>query len=190
MVEDAIQEGSPLYICPIYSSDAISNVPDETIPWPAIYGRVKRRYLCLDMTSTDWPDRHGNIPLLQLHQGSRVGSLRIDSVTQKNINEIRATSKTINDRLGLHSYVYKLAVELIVLSAGERSYKDGSVFLAYLELYGWYNESAKSNEVYRYYNVMYIRRRKDNVAERMGIGRVVRDLWDEGGDEEIDIELG
>jgi hypothetical protein len=44
--------------------------------------------------------------------------------------------------------------------------------------------------VHRYYNVMCIRRRKDNVAERMGIGRVVRDLWDNEEDEEIDIELG
>ena len=32
-------------------------------------------------------------------------------------------------------------------------------------------------------------RRRDEVAERVGIGRAAKDSWDEGNDEEIDIEL-
>jgi hypothetical protein len=49
----------------------------------------------------------------------------INSVKQMNINEIRATSKTIADRLGLDSDDSNLVIELIVLSAGERTYKGG-----------------------------------------------------------------
>lgn len=201
-IKEAIHQESPMYKCPIYSSDMISTISeDETIPLPIIYGRVKRRFLRLgassgirlkDVTSmNNNPNAMPNFQLLSLDKKVQIGTLTVNVVNQETVNETSATSKTIAARLGLQIDDNHSVIEVIVISAGECSCKDSGATI-YFELYLWEMDRARDSpdEVYRYYNVMFILRREDNVAERMGIGRAARDLWDEEGDEEIGVALG
>ncbi|KAN0092491.1 HET domain containing protein [Hyaloscypha variabilis] len=202
-IKDPIHHESPLYKCPIYSSDVISTIPkDETIPSTIIYGRVKIRFLRLGASSgirmkdirsvNEYPSVKPNFQLLSLDKKVQIGTLTVNVVNQEAVNEISAISKTIAARLGFQIDDNHSVIEVIVISAGECSCNEESGGTMYFELYQWETDRGKDSldEVYCYYNVMFIRRRKDNVAERMGIGRAARDLWDEEGDEEIGVELG
>ena len=95
-------------------------------------------------------------------------------------------------RLGLHLIDDNFVIEVIVISAGECSCRKSAHGMMHCKLYQWETGKARDSmdEVYRYYNVMHIRRLKDNVAEKMGIGKAARDLWEEEGSDEIDVELG
>jgi hypothetical protein len=194
---------SPLYRWPIYSSSEVANISsDSTIPSTIIYGQVTRRYLRLgassgirlqDIKSTDTPPNpKPNFQLLTPDKKLQIGTITVDIINLSTVEETAATSKILAARLGLDIDDKHSMIEVIVLSAGECSCKDDSKGMMYFELYKWEIERAKEcpGEVYAYYNVMFVRRREDNVAVRMGIGRVVRDLWDEEGGEEIGIELG
>jgi hypothetical protein len=201
-IKDATHHELPMYKCPIYSFDVISTISeDETIPSPIIYGWVKRRFLRLGASSgirlqdvksvSDCSRVMPNFQLLSLDKKVQVGTLTVNVVNQEAVNETHATSKTIAARLGLQIDDNHPVIEVIVISAGECYCKDSRGTM-YSELYQWETNRARDSpdEVYRYYNVMFIRRREDNVAERMGIGRAARDLWDEEGEEEIGVELG
>jgi hypothetical protein len=139
----------------------------------------------------NYPSVKPNFQLLSLDKKVQIGTLTVNVVNQEAVNEIRATSKTIAARLSLHIDDNDSVIEVIVISAGECSCKDSRGTMC-SELYQWETDRARDSpdEVYCYYNVMFIRQREDNVAERMGIGRAARDLWDEEGDEEIGVELG
>lgn len=201
-VKDAIHHESPMYKCPIYSSDMVSTIyKDEAVPRSIIYGRVKRRFLRLgassgirlqDASLRDYPKVMPNFQLLSLNKNVQIGTLTVNVANEETVNETLATSKVIAARLGHHLIGDPFVIEVIVISAGECSCKTSAYGMMHCELYQWETGKARDSldEVYRYYNVMHIRRRKDNVAERMGIGRAARDLWDEEGSEEIDIELG
>jgi hypothetical protein len=202
-IKDAIHPESPMYRWPIYSSDVLSAISnDDAIPSTIIYGQVTRRYLRLgassgirlqDIKSVDAPPNlKPNFQLLTLDKKLQIGTITLDVVNISTVEETTATSKTIAARLGLDIEDKHSVIEVIVLSAGECSCKDDSEGMMYFELYKWEIDRAKEcpGEVYVYYNVMFVRRREDNVAVRMGIGRVARDLWDEEGGEEIGIELG
>jgi hypothetical protein len=82
-------------------------------------------------------------------------------------------------------------MEIIVSSACECACLEKPYGMMYFELFQWGQERGKScpGGLYRYYDVLLICQNTDNVAERLGFGRVARDLWDQG-DELIDIELG
>jgi len=194
---------APLYRWPLYSSHQIpTNSSHEEVPSTIIYGQVNRRYLRLGATSgiryrdiksaNAPPDLKPNFQLLTLNTKTQIGTMMVDVVNMTAVEEISAASKEIAVRLGLDAEDEHSVIEVIVLSAGECCCKDNAKGMMYFELYTWESDWAKDKRggVYFYYNVMFVRRRGDGVAIRMGIGRVARELWDEGDGEEIEIELG
>jgi hypothetical protein len=201
-IDNPLHSEPPFYKQPIYSTEAVSAASlGDGIPLPIIFGQVKRRFLRVgtgsgirlkDVKSIySEPNRLPNFQLLSLDKSEQVGTVTLNGHSKYLSEIVNSGSKEIVARLGIEDETNRPVVEIIVISASECACLDKPYGTMYFELFQWEQERGKScpGGVYRYYNVLFIYRREDNVAERLGLGRVARDLWDQG-DEMIDIELG
>ncbi|CZR52493.1 uncharacterized protein PAC_02370 [Phialocephala subalpina] len=81
--------------------------------------------------------------------------------------------------------------EFIAISAGEFLAVPGnSVGIPWASFHKWeMTKRSDDGNIYRFYNVMLIERR-NNIAERRGLGRVEKSLWEQMALEELEITLG